>query len=186
MAGSSLGQARNGGLIPGDDDVDFGIHQDDAEKLWKIRDDFIKLGIGIVKSDIGFKIGIGDLVAEEENFGCPKGVRQLVGPCHPFSYINADIFLFRPDGREKGLEVMRYTCQRARDTWPNEVIPVNGWFQPKMGKFGDLDVQILPKKYLDWYLTNSYGPNWMTHDGNGELLLKLTCSSSSKKRYTDY
>ena len=41
VAGSALGQARNGGLIPYDDDVDFGIHIDDFTKVWKNRDYFI-------------------------------------------------------------------------------------------------------------------------------------------------
>ena len=38
VAGSALGQARNGGLIPYDDDVDFGIHRDDFEKVLKYKE----------------------------------------------------------------------------------------------------------------------------------------------------
>ena len=48
VAGSALGQARNSGLIPWDDDVDFGIHVKDADKIWENKQYFIERGYTIV------------------------------------------------------------------------------------------------------------------------------------------
>ena len=151
IAGSALGQARNGGLIPYDDDVDFGIHKDDYEKVWKNRDFFIKKNCKIEKSEIGIKLGTGSIT---EDATLKKDINNTaIGP-KPFTGINQDIFLFEEDGEIDNIPVMKYCCERARLTWPDEVIPAEAWFCPEKGSFGGLTVNVLPKKYLNWYLEN--------------------------------
>ena len=77
------------------------------------------------------------------------------------------------------IPVMKYSCERARKTWPDEVIPREGWYKPEKGNFGGLSVNVLPKKYLDWYLEKSYGPLWKTHNGQGDKLENITCALHS-------
>ena len=92
VAGSALGQARNGGLIPYDDDVDFGIHIDDFTKVWKNRDYFINKNYKIVKSEIGLKLGTGYITRSA--IDQMDETDTIIGPCKPFTEINQDIFLF--------------------------------------------------------------------------------------------
>lgn len=175
IAGSALGQARCGGLIPWDDDVDFGIHEKDASKLWEQRDYLSNMGYGIVYADIGFKTGSGKI--NRDSLTIVDGEPTSIGSgIKPFSGVNQDIFLFSEDGTVNGIPVMRYTCDRAKKTWPKEVLPVEGWYTPVNVLFGGFTVKIMPEKYLNWYLTNSYGVNWKTHDGFGNKITCVNCS----------
>tara|TARA_B100000963_G_scaffold358967_1_gene384963 strand:- start:2962 stop:3672 length:711 start_codon:yes stop_codon:yes gene_type:complete len=181
IAGSALGQARNGGLIPYDDDVDFGIHKDDYEKVWKNRDFFIKKNYKIEKSEIGIKLGTGSITQDAI---LKKDINNtIIGPCKPFTGINQDIFLFEEDGEIDNMPVMKYCCERARLTWPDEVIPREAWFCPEKGSFGGLTVNVLPKKYLNWYLEKSYGPFWRTHNGKGDKLENIDCAMHSSMKF---
>lgn len=174
VAGSALGQARNGGLIPYDDDVDFGIHIDDFTKVWKNRDYFINKNYKIVKSEIGLKLGTGYITRSA--IDQMDDTDTIIGPCKPFTEINQDIFLFSEGGLYDNVPVMKYCCKRAQKTWPDEVIPIEGWYSPENGKFGGYDVNVLPNKHLTWYLQKSYGPLWKTHDGKGNKLEYIHCA----------
>lgn len=180
IAGSALGQARNGGLIPWDDDVDFGIHSKDANKFWENKDYFIKRGYKITKADIGFKLGTGNII--DDVITNVDGEDIVIGPNKPFTGINQDIFLFNENGNSDGIKVMRYTSERARNTWPKEVIPIYGWYNPKEGDFGGFTVNTLPHNELNWYLTKSFGSNWNTHDGNGNFINDKRCAKHTSKK----
>ena len=177
VAGSALGQARHGGLIPWDDDVDFGIHRDDQHRFWEQREHLAALGYGIVRADIGFKMGTGTLI--EDLVTDIDGVPTVVGPVTPFTGVNQDIFFFHESGSSDGVPVLRYSSERARSTWPGEVIPVSGWFAPSKGDFGGYAVHTLPPAELEWYLTHSYGTTWRTHNGSGEEISDLACAVHS-------
>ena len=180
IAGSALGQARNGGLIPYDDDVDFGIHKDDFEKVLENKDFFIKRNYKFEKAEIGIKLGTGEITnAALEQMDSSQ---TIIGPSKPFTGINQDIFLFEEDGEIDNIPVMKYCCKRAQLTWPNEVIPKEGWFNPEKGVFGGLEVNVLPKKYLYWYLEKSYGPLWKTHNGQGDKLENVECAMHSSNK----
>tara|TARA_B110000971_G_scaffold18849_1_gene17229 strand:- start:4658 stop:5344 length:687 start_codon:yes stop_codon:yes gene_type:complete len=178
IAGSALGQARCGGLIPWDDDVDFGIHRDDAANMWNQREYLGSLGYGIVHADIGFRMGTGSIIPEllTDVDGTPTAVGAGT---KPFTGVNQDIFLFNENGSENGIPVMRYSSKRAIETWPREVIPVKGWYSPTDVIFGGYNVKIPSKKYLDWYLEYAYGENWKTHDGFGNEISKVPCALHS-------
>ena len=180
VAGSALGQARNSGLIPWDDDVDFGIHVKDADKIWENKQYFIERGYKITKADIGFKIGTGDI--NEDAITSDDSEYVVTGPKKPFSGINQDIFLFNENGYEDGIKVMRYTCERALKTWPKEVIPIHGWYNPTEGDFGGFKVNTLPPNELKWYLSNSFGNKWNTHDGNGKFINDKSCAKHTSKK----
>ena len=70
---------------------------------------------------------------------------------------------------------MRYTSDRARSSWHREIIPVSGWYSPVKKLFGGYEVNILPEKELNWYLTHSYGKNWKTHDVDGKKIEDFSC-----------
>ena len=177
VAGSALGLARNGGLIPWDDDVDFGIHVSDKDKLWALRNAFNAKGYGIVWADIGFKTGTGDLI--EDTLQNVEGRQTVVGGQTPFTGVNQDIFFFEEQGEQDGVPVLRYSSARALNTWPKEVIPVSGWYSPVVASFGGYTVKAMPADNTDWYLRTSYGAQWKTHDGQGNEIKTLTCALHS-------
>ena len=180
IAGTALGQARNKGLIPWDDDVDFGVHVDDSDKIWKNREILEKKGYHIIRADNGFKLGTGEI---KKNILRDIDDELLsVGPIYPFTGVIQDIFLFKEDDKaEDGTPILAYVGERARNTWPNEVIPATGWYNPQTGNFGGYEVNVLPPDELNWYLTKSFGPNWATHDGNGKKIEDLSCALHSSK-----
>ena len=95
-----------------------------------------------------------------------------------------DIFTFIEDGMECGVPVMRYATDRARNTWPREVIPRSGWYSTPQPTacFGGYTVQTLPTEDLRWYMCQSFGLHWDTHDWLGEPLnpWALECRRHSK------
>ena len=131
----------------------------------------------MVWADIGIKMGTGNLI--EGVLQDVDGKEMVVGSKAPFTGVNQDIFFFEEDGMEHGVDVLRYVSTRAKATWPKEVIPVSGWYNPIAGLFGGYQVQALPKDSTDWYMTNSYGPNWKTHDGQGNMIKNITCAMHS-------
>ena len=86
ICGTALGLARHGGFIPWDNDVDLGIHVQDAEKVYALRDEFASAGYDIVRADIGFKCGSGDLIHGVMQ-SSPNGL-QATGPANPFTGVN--------------------------------------------------------------------------------------------------
>lgn len=180
ICGSALGQARNGGFIPWDNDIDFGIHQKDADLVWKNKEQLEKQGYHILKADIGFKLGTGNINSNSTI----NNENMVIGPISPFLETNQDIFFLSEDGyAEDGTSVMRYTAERARNSWPKEIIPVSGWYNPVIGLFGGYEVNILPKKELNWYLTHAYGTQWKTHDADDEKILDFSCLLHSSKKF---
>ena len=166
ICGTALGHLRHGGLMPWDDDVDLGIHVNDSDKVWALKDKFAHQGYVLLKADIGFKIGSGDLredVLDPETF-------EALGPKNPTTGINQDIFTFQK--RIANTIVMEYAGRRARQTWPHEVVPWDSWFaKQERAMFGDfVNVLTMPQDAAEKYLKNIYGENWRTHNGMAEML----------------
>lgn len=179
ICGTALGQARNSGFIPWDNDVDFGIHIKDANIIWDNRKQLENKGYHIIKADIGFKMGTGDInhkaTINKENI--------TIGPTNPYTGVNQDIFFLREDeNATDGTPIMKYTSKRARNSWPTEVIPISGWYNPVIRKFGGYNVKILPDKELNWYLTSSYGPLWKTHDAENKEITNTKCLLHSSNK----
>jgi len=192
VAGSMLGLARHGGLIPWDDDVDIGIHADDAERLWERRDRFKEFGCTLVRAAIGFKFGPGrvNFDAMEDIDGVPtfkfaggQNVLEQVGSSTPFEseLAHTDIFTFREDGEMDGVPVMRYACERAKELWPREVIPISGWYaKATRVPFGDyVMVPSLPPADLEWSMNTAYGLHWRTKNGSGDSISDFSCARHS-------
>ena len=184
VAGSCLGLARHGGLIPWDDDVDLGIHANDVDKVWALRGDLEKRGYGIVRSDIGFKFGLGGLVenALTEVNGVMIAAQEVWGEARgPFHGQMTDVFTFCEDGEVDGVPVMVYAMGRPRTMWPNEVIPVEGWYADEHADFGGQQVRSLPVKHRDWAMQTAFGATWATHDGAGNEIGDFSCCLHSSK-----
>ncbi len=81
---------------------------------------------------------------------------------------------------------MRYCSENARNIWPNEVIPISGWYNPVKAMFGEYEIQILPKKELEWYLSKSFGSNWKNYDGNGKKIVNYDCLLHTSKLNLDH
>jgi hypothetical protein len=156
------------------------VHVADKDKIWALRKEFQAYGYGMVWADIGIKTGTGHLV--DGVLLDVEGKQMVVGGKAPFTGVNQDIFFFEEDGKEHGVDVLRYVAERARATWPKEVIPVSGWYNPRQCQFGGYQVQALPKDSTDWYMKNSYGPQWKTHDGQGDLIETPSCAWHSSHR----
>jgi hypothetical protein len=185
VAGSCLGLARHGGLIPWDDDVDFGIHEGDADKVWGLKNQFEVNGYTLVKSDIGFKFGSGGLVPNALTES--DGMMIAKPPNHheawtPFKGQETDIFTFVEDGEVQGVPVMRYARERPRTIWPNEIIPVAGWYADQWADFGGYRVRSLPQQERDWALRMAFGPDWATHDGSGNALTDFSCALHTRHK----
>ena len=196
VAGSMLGLARHRGLIPWDDDVDIGIHADDADKLWKHRDQFLAFGCTLVRAELGFKCGPGRVKYYEPpgawttiddvptyKMGGGQNVHEQCGSATPFEseLTHLDIFTFREDGEVEGAPVLRYTSERAREYWPREVIPVSAWYaEATKVPFGEyVMVPSLPAEGLEWCLSTAYGAQWRTQNGAGEQIVDFSFARHS-------
>lgn len=184
IAGSALGQARHGGIIPWDNDVDLGILESDQDKIMALREEFEAKGILLVRSDIGIKSGSGSLRVGESMIQEIDGEYWAIGPEDPFTGVNQDLFTFKVDDEkyeEDGVQVMRYAGSRAIATWPGEVLPVSGWNNLVSASFGGFAVKILDSEWMNWYLSRCYGLRWKTHDGFGNEIKDFSCRVHSKK-----
>lgn len=193
IAGSMLGLARHGGLIPWDDDVDIGIHANDVDKVWQIRDQFKEYGWTLARCNIGFKFGPGEIVNHEAmelidgipSFKFAGGLNpdQQFGSATPFDakFAHTDIFAFKEDGEVDGVPVMRYASKEARERWPREVVSAAGWYADAPTKLfgGYVEVRSLPPREMDWALKIGFGPQWATHDGSGKEIVDFSFAAHS-------
>jgi len=183
VAGSALGLARHGGIIPWDDDVDLAVHAGDAEKVWKLRDHFLARGFPLLKADIGFKFGSGGIdgsCVEMKNGDLHYFNPYLRNglpfqPGHPFKRVTTDIFTVQDAGTVDGIPVVHYTSNFCRELWPREAIPASGWYADETALFGGIVVQTLPAVEQNWYLSRAFGKDWRTHDGQGKRIANFDC-----------
>mmetsp|Transcript_14899 Transcript_14899/g.22416 ORF Transcript_14899/g.22416 Transcript_14899/m.22416 type:complete len:210 (-) Transcript_14899:135-764(-) len=180
IAGSALGFARHGGIIPWDNDVDMGVLESDSDLIMSLRPKLEQAGVKIVRSDIGFKTGTGRLRVGEGMVEERNGEYWAIGPEDPFTGVNQDLFTFREDGEYNGVPVLRYAGERAIKTWPKEVVPVEAWSGQHTANFGGFIVNVFPEKWMNWYLSNCYGLTWKTHDGFGNPIKSFKAKLHSK------
>lgn len=143
IGGTFLGAIRHKGLIPWDDDIDFGVLSSQIRYIKSIN--WKKYGFYLVPVWFGFKV-------------CLRKNRRKPIPGHKWSYPFVDLFTHKKeDGR------LVFSRKHARDTWPKEYF--------SMGKNGTLDLKLYPfgsvslwgfanKKNREIYFRRVYGKKW--------------------------
>jgi lipopolysaccharide cholinephosphotransferase len=146
--GTMLGQVREGGLIPYDDDIDLGMTSHNFEQLHKITEKVHSLGYGTKEEDGIYKVYIPNQwvrgTARDEN---ENVVSEFV-----IGTPTLDIFKYSPHGQYYVLHnrKLRLTYPKARHH-KRDLRPL------KEVSFGSLKVS-LPRNPLP-YLDGQY-PNW--------------------------
>lgn len=142
--GSLLGQVRNGGIIPHDDDVDLMVDTTDGDKLMSLKSKFWDLGYDLFREldIVGFKL------YSRTKIKLTTGQEIL-----PF----IDIFEFEHDTAQDSYVVKP---PQGRQTFSKAVISASDFKSTKAVPFGEMTLQALsnPTPFLDRF----YGVSWPT------------------------
>lgn len=125
IAGTALGAARHGSIIPWDDDVDFGYMKEDRELLMGVN--WKEVGLELVPSSVGFQI------ARMLNFSDFEGLKYFQ------KYKHGIFELFECEVR---MGEVVYASDFARAYWPKEKLPFAKLFPLRKAPFGPLKIPV--------------------------------------------
>jgi len=133
-AGTLLGAVRSHGIIPWDDDIDFGMDVREAPKLESARQKLAAAGLELTPHNIGYKIHRAGTSTEKPPF------------------IDIFPYEFAPDGTG------RFSKEFCRKKWPRETVIHGEVFPLQEYAFG---ASTIPGP-RDWKarLDRWFGPNW--------------------------